>query len=142
MKKFSNKILISTLITLCIISLFSFYAPVSAYDGGGNSNSINSYVSTSFSFTGSCSIAYQCSGYWLNVSVNATASNNNNETITLDIYLVNRNTTKTYTFYSDGQTHSFNNIFLGLSGGSPVRFTFTGANPAITISGTLTFKST
>ena len=34
---------------------------------------------------------------------------------------------------SDGQTHTYKNIYLGLRGGSSVLFKFTGANPEITI---------
>ena len=117
------------LITLFACYSFSLYSPVSANEG----ISTLSYENTSFSFKGTRSLSYQVSGMFLDVSVSATASNNNNETITLKVYVANRNVTKTYTFYSDGQTHEFKNIYLGLSGGSDVRFTFTGANPEITI---------
>lgn len=129
MKKIFVKMLISTLILLCACYSFSLYTPVSANEG----ISTLSYENTSFSFKGTRTLSYQVSGMFLDVSVSATASNNNNETITLKVFIANRNVTKTYTFYSDGQTHQFKNIFLGLSGGSSVAFTFTGANPEITI---------
>lgn len=129
MKKIFVRMLICTLIVLCACYSFSLYSPVRANED----ISTLSYENTSFSFKGTCDLSYQCSGTFLDVSVKATASNNNNETITLKVYIANRNVTKTYTFYSDGQTHQFKNIFLGFSGGSDVRFTFTGANPAITI---------
>lgn len=129
MKKTFTKILVCMLITLFACYSFSLYSPVSANEG----ISTLSYENTSFSFKGTRTLSYQCSGMFLDVSVNATASNNNNETITLKVFIANRNTTKTYTFYSDGQTHEFKNIFLGFSGGSNVAFTFTGANPEITI---------
>lgn len=129
MKKTIVKMLICTLIVFCACYSFSLYIPVSASEG----ISTLSYENTSFSFKGTRSLSYQCSGMFLDVSVRATASNNNNETITLKVYVANRNVTKTYTFYSDGQTHEFKNIFLGFAGGSDVRFTFTGANPEITI---------
>ncbi len=129
MKKTIVKMLICTLIVFCACYSFSLYIPVSANEG----ISTLTYEKNNFSFKGTCNIAYHCSGMFLNVAVNATASNNNNETITLKVYVASRNVTKTYTFYSDGQTHEFKNIYLGLSGGSDVRFTFTGANPEITI---------
>ena len=137
MKKFLNKLIISFFIGLCLISTFSLSMPVMAKEIEPDA-SIQSYVDTNFEFTGGCSIAYNVTGYFMDVTVSATASNNNNETIHLDIYITNRNVTKSYTFYTEGgQEHHFNNIFLGLSGGSPVCFYFTGANPAITISGNL-----
>lgn len=137
MKKFLNKLIISILIGLCLISTFSLSMPVMAKAIEPDA-SIQSYVDTNFEFTGGCSISCNITGYFMDVTVSATASNNNNETIYLDIYIVNRNVIKSYTFYTEGgQSHSFNNIFLGLSGGSNVRFTFTGANPSITISGNL-----
>lgn len=129
MKRLFTRMLVCLLISICFISTFSLGSPVSADTG----ISTLSYEDTYFSFKGTCNISYQCTGMFLDVSVNATASNNNNETITLMVYIANRDVIKTYTFYSDGQTHEFNNIFLGFSGGSDVRFTFTGANPDITI---------
>lgn len=129
MNKICTKILVCMLISLCFITSFAIYSPVKA----NTEISALSYEDTNFSFKDSCQISYQCSGMFLDVSVNATASNNNNETITMNIYIANRNVTKTYTFYSDGQTHQYKNIFLGFPGGSDVRFKFTGANPEITI---------
>lgn len=99
------------------------------------------YEKNNFSFKGTCYISYYCTGMFLDVSVSATASNNNNETITLDVFIANRNVTKTYTFYSDGQTHEYKNIFLGFAGGSDVSFTFIGANPDITINTNLEITS-
>lgn len=129
MKKTFAKILVCTLIVLFACYSFSLYSPVSANEG----ISTLSYENTSFSFKGTRTLSYQVSGMFLDVSVSATASNNNNETITLEVYIANRNVTKKYTFYSDGQTHQFKNIYLGLAGGSNVGFRFTGANPEITI---------
>lgn len=129
MKKIFLKILTTILITLCIISTMSMYIPVKA-----NSDvSLMTYEDYNFSFKGSCTMARNCTGMFLDVRVKATASNNNNETIKLDVYINNRGVTKSYTFLSDGQYHEFKNIFLGFSGGSSVAFTFTGANPEITI---------
>ena len=137
MKKVFIKVLVCLLIAILSCYSFSLCSPVSASTGA----STLSYEDTRFSFKGSCNLAYQCSGMFLDVSVNATASNNNNETITLKVYIGNRNVTKTYTFYSDGQTHQFKNIFLGFAGGSDVSFTFIGANPEITINVNLSFVS-
>lgn len=129
MNKILTKILVCILISLCFITSFAIYSPVKA----STEISALSYEEQDFSFKGSCKFSYQCSTMFLNVSVNATASNNNNETITMEVSILKRNVTKTYTFYSDGQTHQYKNIFLGFSGGSDVRFKFTGANPEITI---------
>lgn len=129
MKKFYSKILVCVLIALCTISIISMSNPVKA----SSKISPMTYEDYNFSFKGSCSMARNCTGMFLDIRVKATASNNNNETITLDVYIVNRGVTKSYTFLSDGQYHTFKNIYLGLSGGSPILFTFTGANPEITI---------
>lgn len=129
MNKVFTRILVCMLISLCFMTSIAIYLPVKA----NTEISALSYEDTNFSFKGSCNLSYQCSGTFLNVSVNATASNNNNETITMEVLIVNRKVTKTYTFYSDGQTHQFKNIFLGFSGGSNVSFRFIGANPEITI---------
>lgn len=129
MKKIYKKIFIFLLTILCCISVFSLYQPVQANSG----ISTLSYDQIDFSFKGTCSVSENMTGSFMDVKVKATASNNNNETITLDIYINNRNVTKSYTFYSDGEYHTFKNIFLGFSGGSNVCFTFTGANPEITI---------
>lgn len=129
MKRISMKILACIIIALCSISTVSMCIPVNASMG----IEPYSYYEQSFSFRGTCNVARQVSGTFMDVKVKATASNNNNETITLSIYITKRNVTKTYTFYSDGQYHTYKNIYLGLSGGSNVSFTFKGANPAITI---------
>ena len=128
MKKISMKFLISALIMLCAISTISMCIPVKA-------SVVEPYTNEepSFSFKGTRYLSYDCTGMFLDVSVKATASNNNNETITLSVYVVNTGKTHTYTFLSDGQTHTYKNIFLGFQGGSNVRFGFTGANPEITI---------
>lgn len=129
MKKTCMKLLVCMMIALCAVSMVSSCVPVKA----ASNIAPYSYYVQDFSFKGGCTIAKDCSGMFMNVTVRATASNNNNETITLQVYVENRNTTKSYTFYSDGQNHSFKNIYLGLSGGSGVGFTFRGANPEITI---------
>lgn len=41
------------------------------------------YEKNNFSFKGTCYISYYCTGMFLDVSVSATASNNNNETMYL-----------------------------------------------------------
>ena len=129
MKKIYTKMLACIIVALCCISTVSMCIPVSASEG----ISPYSAYEYNFSFRGTCSVSRQVSGMYMDVKVKATASNNNNETITLDVYIAKRNVTKSYTFYSDGLYHTYKNIYLGLSGGSDVRFTFTGANPAITI---------
>ena len=136
MKKTCIRLLTCMFIALCLISSVSMCIPVKAA-----SVEPYSYYAPSFSFKGTRSISKNVTGMWMDVTVNATASNNNNETIKLEIYITNRNTTKTYTFLSDGQNHEYKGIYLGLSGGSDVRFAFTGANPEITINMNLTITS-
>lgn len=128
MKKICMKILICGMLMLCAISVMSMCLPVKA-----STISPYSYDEFNFSFKGTTNIARNCTGMFLDVRVKATASNNNNETITMDVYVSNTKKTHTHTFLSDGQYHTYKNIYLGLSGGSSVRFTFTGANPEITI---------
>lgn len=128
MRKICVKILTCLLIALCLISTVSACIPVKA-----TTVAPYSYYVEHFSFKGSCGVSKNVTGMWMDVKVKATASNNNNETITLDMYIVNRKVTKTEVFLSDGQYHTFKNVYLGLSGGSSVHFGFTGANPEITI---------
>ena len=78
MRRFFTKVIFSLLISLCIISTFSMYTPVSAV--------VDTYEDNVFSFKGTCNIAHHCTGMFMDVTVKATASNNNNETITLKIY--------------------------------------------------------
>lgn len=129
MKKFTSKLLISALIMLCTISTITMCIPVKASIG------IEPYTNEEphFSFKGTTYLTYDCTGMFLDVKCNATASNNNNETITLEVFVTNTGKTHRYTFLSDGKDHKYSNIFLGLKGGSNVRFGFTGANPEITI---------
>ncbi len=133
MKKFLSKTLVYTIFALLLVSTLSMSIPVKAAIREPDASPL-SFYKLNFSFAGTCNISKNCTGMFMDVMVRATASNNNNETITLEIYVVNTGAIKTYTFLSDGQDHTYKNIFLGLSGGSNVRFTFTGANPAITIS--------
>lgn len=129
MKKICIKILACVVIALSVISTLSMYIPVNA----STEISPYSYYEQNFSFKGTCRISRNCTGMFMDVRVKATASNNNNETITLEVYVENTKATKKYVFYSDGQFHEYKNIYLGLSGGSSVLFSFTGANPEITI---------
>lgn len=129
MKKFLIKSLVSLLIALCLISTISMCMPVKASYG----ISPLSYYEHGFSFKGRCVVADNCTGIFLDVKVKGTASNNNNETITLQVYVEKTGKTHTYTFLTDNKDHTYKNIYLGLAGGSSVRFTFTGANPDITI---------
>ena len=71
----------------------------------------------------------------------ATADNGNSERVTLEVYVINTNKTKTYTFYTDGLTQVFNNIYLGLSGGSSVAFRFRADNPNVTINVNMSAES-
>lgn len=129
MKRFYTKIITCMIIALLAISTTSMFAPVKADIG----ISPLTYDEYNFSFKGNCQISRGCQGTFLDIRVRGTAANNNNETITLEVFINNTGKTKTYTFLTDGQNHEFKGIFLGWSGGSSVLFTFTGANPEITI---------
>lgn len=137
MKKICMKIVACVVIMLCAISTMSMCMPVKASMG----IEPYTYEEPNFSFKGTVHISYDCTGMFLSLKVKATASNNNNETITLSVYVAQTKKTHTYTFLSDGQEHTYKNIYLGLAGGSNVRFTFTGANPEITIYTNLTISS-
>lgn len=130
MKKICTKILLSVLVVLCITSTASLYMPVKA--AGDDGIMPMSGYEDAFTFKGSCGISRAFDYTRLKVTVNGYANNNNNETITLKMYIASRNTTVTKTFLTDQKDHIYSNISLG-SNGSDVLFTFTGANPEITI---------
>lgn len=129
MKKVFAKVLLCIIVSIMFVSAIAVSIPVKASEYG--IMPLAEYEEA-FSFRGSYGLTRKFDGAWLKVQVQARANNNNNETITLKVYIENRNTTKSYTFYSDGVYHTYKNIYLG-SGGSNVRFTFTGANPEIGI---------
>lgn len=132
MKKLLSKILVCALLALIAVSTVSMYIPVSAA-APVSPVSPMSFDRLNFSFKGTCHISRNMDGMFMDVTVRGTAANNNNETIFLDIFITNRGVTKSYTFLTDGQDHTYRNLYLGLSGGSNVIFTFTGANPEIDI---------
>lgn len=130
MRQICTKILLSALVAMCIISTISLCMPVKA----ASDNEImplSGYENT-FTFKGSYGISRAYDQTKLRVTVNGYANNNNNETITLRIHIAKTNATITRTFLTDQNDHTYSNISLG-SGGSDVGYTFTGANPAITI---------
>lgn len=128
MKKILTKTLACLMLALVMITTVSMYMPVDAAVGVQP----YSYYADNFSFTGSCNISRDFTGAWLTFRVKGTAENNNNETIHLNVHILGRNTTKSYTFLTDGQTHEYKNIYIGLSGSSVV-FNFNGQNPSIKI---------
>ena len=127
-----RKIITSAILALMLVSCFSMFIPVKA-------TTINSpvapasYQDYDLTFKGTYGLASDFSGMFLDIKVKGTASNNNNETVTLQVYVAKTGSTKKYTFLTDGQEHTFKNIYLGLSGGSSVYFELTGANPDITL---------
>lgn len=129
MKKVYAKMLTCMMIALLVFSMVSIFMPVKASEG----ISPLTYDELNFSFKAGCHVSRDVTGSFMDIRVRGTAANNNNETITLEIYIGSRNTIKTVTFLTDGQYHTYKNIYLGLSGGSDVRFTFRAANPEITI---------
>ena len=132
MKKLLSKILVCALLALIAVSTVSMYIPVSAA-APVSPVSPMSYHDYNFSFTDSCGISRNMAGMFMDVTVRGTADNNNNETIFLDITVKNTGKTHSYTFLTDGQNHTYRNLFLGFSGGSNVFFEFEGANPTIKI---------
>lgn len=132
MKKIFSKILVCALLALLAISTVSMYIPVSAA-APISPVSPASFDYYTFSFTGSCGISRNMAGMFMDVTVRGTADNNNNETIFLDVVIKNTGKTHSYTFLTDGQNHTYRNLFLGLSGGSNAYFKFRGANPEIKI---------
>lgn len=129
MRKIYAKMLTCMMIALLVFSMVSMFIPVKASEG----ISPLTYDESNFSFKGGCHISRGVTGTFMDIRVRGTAANNNNETITLEMLIISRNTIKTVTFLTDGQYHTYKNIYLGLSGGSDVRFTFKAANPEITI---------
>ena len=130
-KNLTTRVFVMFAVTLIAVSMMSMCIPVkAATDDGIMPLSSDEF---SFSFKNRTTIASNVAGTWMDIKVRATASNNNNETITVDVYITNTGKTKSYTFLSDGKDHTYKNIYLGSSGGSNVAFTFTGANPEITI---------
>ena len=127
MKKIYSKILACMLIALLAVSAISMVMPVKA-----STASTLSYYEMGFSFTGGTSVARGFDGTFLTVRLMATASNGNSEKVTLEVYVNNTNKTHTYTFYTDGLTYEFKNIYLSLKSGSDVLFSFT-TNSSATI---------
>ena len=136
MRKFYSKILACILIALMMVSTIAMSTPVKA-----STASPLSYYEMSFSFKDSCSIGRSFDKIFLDVRLMATADNGNSERVTLEVYVINTNKTKTYTFYTDGLTQVFNNIYLGLSGGSSVAFRFRADNPNVTINVNMSAES-
>lgn len=128
MKKICIKILACVLIALCTMTTVSMYVPVNAAGA-----STLTYESYNFSFKSACTLSANCTGIFLDIKINGTAANNNNETVTLKVHVVSTGKTKTYTFLTDGKDHTFKGIYLGLSGGSNVGFEFIAANPEINL---------
>lgn len=130
-KNLTTRVFVMFAVTLIAVSMMSMCIPVKAATDDG----IMPYSSGqhTFSFKNRTTFTRNVTGIWMDIIVRATASNNNNETITLSVYITNTGKTKSYTFLSDGKDHKYTGIYLGLSGGSNVAFTFTGANPEITI---------
>lgn len=128
MKKIYSKILACVLIALLAFSAISMVMPVKA-----STASTLAYYEMGFSFTGGTSVSRGFDGVFLTVRLMATSSSGNSEKVTLDMYVTNTGKTHTRTFYTDGLTYEFKNIYLSLKGGSDVRFTFSADNKDVTI---------
>ena len=114
MNKVLTKVLVCIVIALSAISSISMCMPVKAATDDGimplSADVIN------VSFKGSCVISRDVTGSYMDIKVRATASNNNNETITISVIVANTGRTTSYTFLSDGKDHIYRNIYLGSSG--------------------------
>lgn len=128
MKKIYSKILACMLIALLAISTISMVMPVKA-----STASTLSYYEMGFSFTGGTSVARGFDGTFLTIRLMATADNGRSERVTLNVFVTNTGKTHTYTFETDGLTYEFKNIYLGLQGGSSVRFAFSADNKDVKI---------
>lgn len=128
MKRFYSKILACMLITLMMVSAISICTPVKA-----STSSTLAYYEMIIPFQDGCTVARGFDGIFLKVRLMATASNGNSEKVTLEVRVNATNKIHTYTFYTDGLTYEFKNIYLGLSGGSDVGFGFKAENPNVTI---------
>ncbi|MCI9365839.1 MAG: hypothetical protein HFJ54_04525 [Clostridia bacterium] len=115
MKKLFTKVVLSIMIGMMVVSTFAISKPVEATESGISPLTYNEY---NFSFTGSRNIAQICTGTFLSLTVNCTSTGGSNETIELKVYIQYNNSTKTYTFKTDGKDHKFSGIYMGLGGGN------------------------
>lgn len=125
MKKIYSKILACILIAMLAVSVVSMVVPVKASE-----SSVLSYFEQQFSFTDSTSFSKGFDGTFIDVRLMATSSAGKNEKVTLEVYVTKIDEIHTYTFYTDGLTKVYEDIYLGLKGGSDVRFTFSTESSA------------
>lgn len=132
---------------LKIIGLFTFLTIISSFSmvNANADTEISTrayYGGTVATFYGSKQISNQYyDGLFMAVEARATASDNRSHKVTLSVRIVNRDTVKTYTLYTNGQNYKFDYIGLGLSGGSNAIISCTCDDPSVAVTINLTSYS-
>ena len=126
-----------TLILVIMVLLSSNFV----YANTDSEISTMSYYGTdTFTFHGSANKAYFYDGTFMAIEASARSSSGSLETVTIKVYIINRDVTKTYTIKTDGPTKKFDYIYIGL-GGSDVRITTSCSNSSAKITMSLTSYS-
>lgn len=128
-----------TLILVIMVLLSSNFV----YANTDSEISTNAYYGgITTTFNGSKQISNQYyDGLFMAVEAKATASDNQSHKITLSVRIVNRDTVKNYTLYTNGQNYKFDYISLGLSGGSNAVISCTCDDPSVAVTINLTTYS-
>ena len=138
MKRKSIPRLVVTLILTAMLLVSSNFA----YASSNNEISTMSYYGTdTFIFYSVANKTNFYDGTFMAIEASATSSTGNSETITIKVYIVDRDVTKTYTIKTDGTTKKFDYIYLGLGSGSDVRITTSCSNSSAKITMSLTSYS-
>lgn len=131
MKLNCKKALLKILSIMSVVVMSFSFNSVNASTNGGIST-YSYYGGTTATFYGSKQFANRYyEGTFMAVEATATASDNQSHKVTLKVNIINRNTVKTYTLYTNGQKKKFDYIGLGLSGGSSVIISCTCDNPSV-----------
>ena len=126
-----------TLILVIMVLLSSNFV----YANTDSEISTMSYYGTdTFTFNGSTNKTYFYDGTFMAIEASATSSTGSSETVTIKVYIINRDVTKTYTIKTDGTTKKFDYIYIGLGGGD-VRNTTSCSNESAAITMSLTSYS-
>ncbi len=131
MKLLKSNLLIATIFIMIFCVLF----PLNHVNAISNPGIIPFayYDPGTFTFRGSSQIVKTYDGTFMAIEANAKSSNGSSDTITINVYIEERNTTKTYTIKTNGETKKFDYIYLGSFSGSKVRITVSSSNSSSTI---------
>ena len=91
------------------------------------------YDPGTFTFKKNTQITKKYDGTFMAIEAKATSSSGTADTITISVYIVPRNVTKTYTIKTDGKTSKFDYIYLGLSQTADVRINISCSNSSSNI---------